>query len=73
MVSKQRAVITHKHLSYSNYLFKYISEFINFDLNWLSDFVDSQQPGIPSDVLIAIIQLTEFLNAEDIKEDGDDG
>jgi len=38
----------------------------------LSDFVDSQQPGIPSDVLIAIIQLTEFLNAEDIKEDGDD-
>ena len=39
----------------------------------LSDFVDSQQPGIPSDVLIAIIQLTEFLNAEDIKEDGEDG
>ena len=31
----------------------------------LSDFVDSQQPGIPPDVLLAIIQLTDFLNAED--------
>merc|ERR1711936_239851 len=38
----------------------------------LSDFVDSQQPGIPSDVLLAIIQLTEFLNAEDTRDGGDD-
>ena len=34
----------------------------------LSDFVDSQQPGIPPDVLLAIIQLTDFLNAEDNSE-----
>ena len=37
----------------------------------LSDFVDSQQPGIPPDVLLAIIQLTDFLNAEDNSQQED--
>ena len=30
----------------------------------LSDFVSSQDPGLPSNVLQSIIQLTEFLNSE---------
>lgn len=38
----------------------------------LSDFVDSQDPGLPSAVLESIIHLTEFLNMklEDKKEEG---
>ena len=35
----------------------------------LADFVDSQDPGLPSDVLQAIIQLTEFLNTEMSSQD----
>jgi len=39
----------------------------------LSDFVDSQQPGIPPDVLLAIVQLTDFLNAEDNRQTEEPG
>ena len=38
----------------------------------LADFVDSQDPGLPSDVLQAIIQLTEFLNTEMKTQDTSD-